>query len=378
LRLEPLVTHRFPFERAEEAYAAVAAGDPLGVILQYSAREPPPRTIAVAGARPREGALGIGFIGAGAFASGVLAPAVAAAGGVRLVAVASARGFNARHLASRLRFEQSSTDADAVIADPAVDAVFVATRHDLHASLAAKALRAGKHVYLEKPLGLSREEVADVVEAWRTSGRILSLGFNRRFSPLAAELRAFFQGRAGPLVMHYTVNAGQVPADSWIHDPALGGGRIVGEACHFIDLCAFVAGAVPVSVYAQAVEARGAARADDNVDLSLKYADGSIATIAYVATGDTTAGKERLEVLGDGAQAVLEDFRRLELRRAGRQRTVKRAHQDKGHGAGVEAFLRAIREGGPLPVASEVLEAVSLAALAAVESLATGEPVSLG
>jgi predicted dehydrogenase len=378
LRLEPLVSHRFPIERAEEAYAAVGAGDPLGVILQYAAREPPPRTISVSSPRARQGAVGVGLIGAGAFVSSVLAPAVAAAPGVRLVTIASARGFSARHLAERLGFEQCSTDADAVIASADVDAVFVATRHHLHASQAAKALRAGKHVFVEKPLALTREELADVLAAWRSSGRVLAVGFNRRFSPLAAELRGFFEKRAGPLVMHYRVNAGQVPADSWIHDPAVGGGRILGEACHFIDLCSFVAGAGPVSVYAQGVEGRGAARADDNVTLSLKLGDGSLATIGYVATGDAAAGKERLEVLGDGAQVVLDDFQRLTLRRGGKERVIRRASQDKGHAAGVAAFVRAVREGGPPPVASEIVEAVSLATLAAVESLATGEPVRLG
>jgi predicted dehydrogenase len=316
----------------------------------------------------------VGLVGAGAFATGTLAPALAAADGVRLVGVASARGASARHLALRHRFEEATTDADALLVGPATDAVLIATRHNLHAPQAAAALRAGKHVFVEKPLALDREGLALVLEAARTSGKVLAAGFNRRFAPLAVELRRFLSGSSAPLVMHYRVNAGVIPGDSWIHDPAIGGGRIVGEACHFVDLCAFLAGAPPVQVYAQAVEARGGARGDDNVTISLRFADGSLATVAYVATGDPTAGKERLEVLGGGAHAVLEDFRALALRRGGKERRT-RAGQDKGHAACVAAFLAAARAGGPAPVPLESLEATTLATFAAVESLATGEPV---
>jgi len=179
-------------------------------------------------------------------------------------------------------------------------------------------------------------------------------------------------------VMHYRVNAGDIPADSWIHDPAIGGGRIVGEACHFIDLCAFVSGSSPVSVYAQGVSPAGGARPDDNVTLSIRFADGSLATIAYVATGDPTAGKEHLEVLGDGATATLDDFRTLTLRRNGRARTSKKMGQDKGHRACAAAFIQAVKAGGHAPIPVETIAAVTEATFAAVESLATGEPVTLG
>jgi predicted dehydrogenase/threonine dehydrogenase-like Zn-dependent dehydrogenase len=379
VQVTPLVTHRFDIERAEEAYALLeGGGEPLGIVLKYPARAVPPRSVTmVATRRAGAGAVRVGFIGAGAFAAGTLVPAVAKAGGTRLVAIASARGFTARHLAQRHNFETCTTDAAAVATDPGVDAVFIATRHNLHAEQASAALRAGKHVFVEKPLALTRDELDSVLEAQRAAGTVLAVGYNRRYSPLARELKAFFERRVAPLVMHYRVNAGAIPADSWIHDPSIGGGRIIGEGCHFIDLCAYLAGGPPVSVYAQGVEPRAGARVDDNVTLSLRFSDGSIATIAYVATGDPTSGKEHLEVLGDGAQAVLGDFRRLELRRGGKRRLVSKFSQDKGHATGVETFLEAARVGGLQPIPLAVLAAVSMATFGAMESLASGAPVDL-
>ena len=378
VRTERLVSHRFPIERAEEAYQLVGGGDPLGVLLEYPAREPPGRTVAVAVPRAVEGAVRVGVVGAGAFAAGTLVPAIASERATRLVAIASNRGFSARHLADKYRFESCTTDTASVLEHPDVDAVFIVTRHDQHAAQARSALRAQKHVFVEKPLAIDRAGLADVLAAHAGAGRILAVGFNRRFAPLARELAAFFEKRRAPLVMHYRVNAGDIPADSWIHDPAIGGGRIVGEACHFIDLCAFVSGSSPVSVYAQGVSPAGGARPDDNVTLSIRFADGSLATIAYVATGDPTAGKEHLEVLGDGATATLDDFRTLTLRRNGRARTSKKMGQDKGHRACAAAFIQAVKAGGHAPIPVETIAAVTEATFAAVESLATGEPVTLG
>jgi predicted dehydrogenase len=381
LKVLPLISHRFAIDKAEDAYAVIERGDDaLGIVLKYPAAAPPSRTVTLVPRPPRSvgsGAVRVGFVGAGSFASGTLVPAVAGAPGVRLVAIASVRGFTARHLAERHRFESCSTDSAALLASDDLDAVFIATRHHLHADQAVAALGAGKHVFVEKPLALDREGLDRVLEAQRSSGTILAVGYNRRFAPLARELQALLAARRSPLVMHYRVNAGQVPADSWIQDPAVGGGRILGEVCHFVDLCAFLAGARPVSVYAQAVDPRGVARSDDNVTLSLKFGDGSLATIAFVATGDTSAGKERLEVLGDGTQAVLEDFRTLSFRTGGREQRVKKLGQDKGHVAGVTAFLEAIRKGAPPPIPVDDLAAVSLATLAAIDSLATGEPVAV-
>jgi predicted dehydrogenase len=379
LDLQPLVTHRFPIERAEEAYQLIASGaDALGIILTYPARETPPRSIEIPGrGQPVRGNVRISVVGAGGFASGVLVPALAKVPNVRLDTIVSARGLSARHLADKFGFSSCSTDAGSVLGG-ASTAVVIATRHNLHASQVIAALQAGKHVFVEKPLALTPEELDEILAEREKARKILLVGYNRRFSPLARELSAFLAGRRAPLVMCYRVSAGAIPAESWIHDPAIGGGRIIGEVCHFIDLAAYLAGAPPISVHCQGVAPGTSARNDDNVLVTVGFGDGSLCTIAYVASGDASAGKERLEVMGDGASAVLEDFRVLELRRAGKRRVIHKLMQDKGHAAEMQAFVAAIRNGGAFPIDLPTLAAVSRATFAAMDSLHDGLPRKIG
>jgi polar amino acid transport system substrate-binding protein len=382
LDLAPLVSHRFPIERAEEAYKLIGSGaGALGILLMYpaqAAQKGHERTVEVPSrGQPIRGDVGVSVIGAGGFASGVLVPALAKVQGVRLDAIVSARGLSARHLADKLGFASCSTDAAAALGGTSV-AVVIATRHNLHADQAIAALRAGKHVFVEKPLCLSEEELQAILAERERAGKLLMVGYNRRFSPLALELAAFLAGRRAPLVMSCRVNAGTIPADSWIHDPAVGGGRIVGEICHFIDLAAFLAGAPPTSVHCQGVAPGSSARNDDNVLVTVGFGDGSVCSIAYVASSDASVGKERFEVMGDGAWAVLEDFRYLELRRAGKRRVMRKLVQDKGHAAELRAFVAAIRGGGPHPIEPATMAAVSLATFAAVESLRDGLPRKIG
>src|ERR1039457_5528110 len=342
LDLQALITHRLTVDRAEEAYQLIASGaDALGIILTYPAREAPPRSVEIPGrGQPVRGDVRISVVGAGGFASGVLVPALAKVPNVRLDAIVSARGLSARHLADKFGFSSCSTDAGSVLGG-ASTAVVIATRHNLHASQVIAALQAGKHVFVEKPLALTPDELDEILAERERAGKILLVGYNRRFSPLARELSAFLAGRRAPLVMCYRVNAGAIPAESWIHDPVIGGGRIIGEVCHFIDLAAYLAGAPPISVRCQGVAPGTSARNDDNVLVTVGFGDGSLCSIAYVASGDASAGKERLEVMGDGASAVLEDFRMLELRRAGKRRVIRKLMQDKGHAAEMQAFVAA-------------------------------------
>jgi predicted dehydrogenase len=380
LALAPLISHRFPIARAEEAYQLIASGaDALGIILTYPGREAAPRTVELpARSEPVAGTLRVSVVGAGGFASSVLVPALAKVANVRLDTIVSARGLSARHLADKFGFFACSTDVDSVLAGGTSTAVVIATRHHLHAAQVIASLKAGKHVFVEKPLALNEQELGDILAERERAGTLLLVGYNRRFSPLARELAAFLGGRRAPLVMAYRVNAGLIPADSWIHDPAQGGGRIIGEVCHFIDLLTFLAGAAPTSVSCQGVGPGTSARNDDNVLLTVSFADGSLASIAYVASSDASAGKERLEVMGDGAWAVLEDFRTLELRRGGKRRTIRKLSQDKGHAAEMQAFVAAVRSGGPSPIDPQTLAATSRATFAAMESLRDGAPRKLG
>jgi predicted dehydrogenase len=321
----------------------------------------------------------LGVIGAGNFARAVLLPELRKLGDrVELRGLATASGPSAQQAGSRFGFAFAASDWQAVLADDSLDAVLVATRHDLHAEVAATALRRGLAVFVEKPLALSDATLEDVLDAWRASGRVLMVGFNRRFAPSVAPLRQHFAERREPLVMTYRVNAGRVAVSSWVLDPVEGGGRLIGEVCHMVDLLTAIAGARVVSVFVQALPRPAQANMDDAV-VNLTFADGSIGTIVYASGGDRTLPKERLEVFGGGRSAVLDDFRVLELRAGGRRRRVggRFPTQDKGHAAELRAFLGAVRRGGPSPIDPEEAAHVTRVTFAAQQSAREGVPVRL-
>jgi predicted dehydrogenase len=268
----------------------------------------------------------------------------------------------------------AATDAGAVIDDPTIDAVVIATRHDTHAEYVVRALGAGKHVFVEKPLGLSREEleaVATALEA-RDAGT-LTVGFNRRFAPLAVHLGDALGGH-GPILLQIRVNAGRIPRSHWVHDAILGGGRIVGEVCHFVDLAAFLCHEAPASVSAIGLSGTSEPR-EDTVVATLGFAGGSVATIHYSALGDPSLAKERVELLGEAGAGVLDDFRSLTLHQHGRA-TTHTAHRDKGHEAELAAFIDAVRTGVPAQDPAELL-AVSHATLDIRDAVA-GAPAPVG
>jgi polar amino acid transport system substrate-binding protein len=320
------------------------------------------------------GAVRLGVIGAGSFARSVLLPQLKKMPGVALRGVATASGTSAQQTASRFGFAYAATDWRHLLDDTQVQAVLIATRHDLHASVAAAALRAGKSVFLEKPMALTLAELEELMNAWQSSGRMLQVGFNRRFARSYVPLKQTFAGRRSPLVMVYRVNAGAVAPGSWVVDPVHGGGRLIGEVCHMLDLLYDLAGARILSVFAQPLRSGG----DDSVVLMLSFDDGSVGTIAYASGGDRSLPKERLEVLGNGQAAVLEDFRSLHLHARGRTSRLGgglMAAQDKGHAAELRAFFDALRSGGASPVDPRGAAHVTRATFAAVESARSGLPV---
>jgi predicted dehydrogenase len=297
--------------------------------------------------------------------------------GLEFASVSTATGLSAYHAADRFGFRLCATDERAVLDDPAVNLVVIATRHNLHARQVLAALDRGKHVFCEKPLALDETELRAIIAAYvtRRQGTLLGVGFNRRFAPMAIQMKGFLAHMQDPLAMHYRVNAGYLPADHWVHDPEQGGGRIIGEVCHFVDFLTFLAGAVPVRVQAHALPNEGRFR-DDNVLIMLEFSNGSLGSISYVANGDRSFSKERVEVFGGGSVAVLDDFRSLELVRSGRTRGVT-AHlrQDKGYRGEWEAFVAAAREGGSnLPIPFHELVSTTLTTCRIVDSLQTGEP----
>ncbi len=374
-----LTTHTFGISDALSAYDIVLgkkAEPHIGIVLTYPPRESYRREVVLpkAPSAAHEGRIGIGFVGAGAFAQSVLLPAVAKIGNIEPVVICSAGGLSAEHQGKKFGFARATTDFESVIADSEVDAVIIATRHNLHASQAAKALLAGKHVFVEKPLALTREQLEEVQKAYEKAGRVLLVGFNRRFSPHAEAAGGLFSGLVRPRLINYRVNAGAVPQDSWIKDRAEGGGRVLGEVCHFIDLAAFLASSRPTRVYAVRSGGKEALDEDrDSVIVTLDFKDGSLAVITYAASGNASLSKERVEAACGGRTAVIEDFRRTSLYADGKRRKVKTA-QDKGHAAEVRAFFGGI-SGGRSPIDFADMYAVTLATIAAEESLARGAPV---
>ena len=324
-------------------------------------------------------AVRLGVLGAGNFAGAVLFPALAKLPQIEKIAVASASGLHAQSAAAKFGFQRAAADESELLADPAINTIAILTRHDLHAGQVVRALQAGKHAFCEKPLALNQAQLDEIQAALvKNPGSLLTVGFNRRFAPLAKRLSEFLADRQEPLVAHYRVNAGFLPLTHWTQDPEQGGGRIIGEGCHFIDFLAFLVGAPPISVQAQALPDMGRYR-EDNVLLSFAFADGSLGSVAYLANGDKAFPKERVEVFCGGRVAVLDDFRALELVRDGRRTTFRsRLRQDKGHRGAWEALAAAILAGGPAPIAYEHLFGVTRASYAAVEALRSGERVEIG
>jgi predicted dehydrogenase len=316
----------------------------------------------------------VGLLGPGGFAARVLVPALVA-GGARLVAAAGGSGPSAEAATRSLGFERVADSEEALIADDTVDAVVIATRHGSHAALVCPALEAGKHVFCEKPLALTLEELDSVVRAAADSTGILAVGFNRRFAPLLRDLRDFVLSPPSPVASAYRVSAGHLPADHWTHDLEQGGGRLIGECCHFIDSLVFLTGSQVEEVHAAGYgNSHLPVQARDNVAVTLVFANGSVGSILYVADGSGRVSKERLEAFSGDRSGILDDYRTLALYGADRNESRGSRSQEKGHRLEIEAFLRGIEQGeAPVPL-GEVAN-VSLATLAVVESLRTGQTI---
>jgi predicted dehydrogenase/threonine dehydrogenase-like Zn-dependent dehydrogenase len=382
--VEPLISHRFQVDDAERAYELIAGdlNEPyLGVLLAYDPERELKRSVQLGeGMKPRatrDKSVRVGVIGAGGYVTGMLLPHFKSAG-AELVSVATASGVTAVDVGKKFGFKRAVSDSDSIIEDGAINLVVVGTRHDLHAQLATKALQRNKHVFIEKPLALNDDELDNVLHAASHSQGSLIVGFNRRFSPLARKAQEFFRGRQGPLSILYRVNAGRISPDHWIQDPLQGGGRIVGEVCHFIDLMQYWIGSPPVSVFAEAVAVdRHDVVNHDSVFITLRFADGSNGSIAYLAEGDKALAKERVEIFADGKTFVLDDFLQGVAYRNGREeKTVLRA-QDKGQAQEVKQLCAMVLDGGPPPISLAELSTTTRATFRILDSLRTGQPAAV-
>ena len=354
----PLITHRFELADAPSAYKLITSDAPsIGVVLGYpdalssngnGAHARSIERVPGAGLRPARG-ITAAVIGAGNFATRVLLP-ILKQQNVRLRTIASAGGPGAAIAGDSFSFERVTADVEEALADPAIDTVFVLTRHDSHAALVIRALDAGKHVFVEKPLALSEDELDAIERAATASDSLLMVGFNRRFAPFSREVASHVAGRGGPLMVNITVNAGSISRDHWTQHPEIGGGRITGEGCHFIDLARALVGHPIVRVAVSPAASRGGEVIDDVAALTLSFGDGSLSSITYLANGAKSYPKERVECFFDGRTLVIDNWRRLRRFNVRGPLFELGRRQDKGHRAEVEAWLAAVRRGGPAPI----------------------------
>ncbi len=384
-----LTTHRFSIDEAPDAYAllggkgAKRSGRPFGVVLSYPIGSKSPskpkagRRTTAATADP----LAFGIIGAGSFAQSMLLPPLEQSEGVRLLAVCNSTGISATNVAKQFGIPRALTSTDELLGDPAIGTVVIASRHGLHASQVLAALKAGKHVFVEKPLSMTPDEldeierfVLSIPEARRP---LLMVGFNRRFSPSVGQVRSFFSDVTSPLSILYRINAGLVPVTHWTRNAVDGGGRIIGEVCHFVDLAGYLAGSEPVRVHAEALGADRGTSEDDSILATIKFRNGSTASIAYLASGDPSLPKEHVVVSGGGRTAVIDNYQHVSLSAGGTTRTKSSSAVDKGHRAEIAAFIAALRSGGTAPIPFHSLVGVTRATFMLEESIRRGASVDL-
>lgn len=384
LDVSPLITHRIPIEQGEKAYELITGDEPyLGLMLTYPAESLPrenriPNLLAPT-VRVKPGdILALGVLGAGNYAKSTFLPVVKKVGGIAPVGIVSASGVSAQHAAQRFGFGFAASDPSTLYDDPVINITAILTRHNLHALQILDAFEAGKHVYCEKPLVINQEQLDQITSTLQKEGQpMLMLGFNRRFAPLAVALKDFVDKRQEPLYAHYRVNANMLPSKHWLLDPEIGGGRIIGEGCHFIDFLTFLVGENPIEVTSQGLPDEGKYN-EDNLVMSFRFPDGSLGLVSYLANGDKSYAKEYLEVFSGGRMAVLQDWRKLELVSKGRRKVKRhRLSQDKGHKAAWRAFLNAVQSDKMPPIPYEQLIGVTYASFAAVESLRSGKSVAI-
>jgi predicted dehydrogenase len=383
--VHPLITHRFSVADAPKAYELITGRmkEPfLGVLLTYpdstGINNVNHKVAIQTSVSASRSIIKLGVLGAGNYAQAVFLPIVRKSGGAELKSIVTASGLSAQQAAKKFGFASAATTEADALEDPEINSVAILTRHQHHARQLLTALRNQKTVYCEKPLALNEEELIEIETILRQPETpILTVGYNRRFAPMASRMAEFLRVRSEPLFIQYRVNAGFLPPTHWLHDPSQGGGRIIGEGCHFIDFLTFLVGESPLSVHAAGLPDKEKYNRD-NVLITLHYPDGSIGTVTYLANGNKNYAKERVEVFTSGRIAVLSDFRTLELVTEEHKSVMRsRLRQDKGHARAWQAFLTAVKQGDAPPIPYDQLISTARATFAAVESLRSGQQIDL-
>ena len=380
LDVAPLITHRFDIEEAETAYELIDGGNEpyLGIVLNYpnAITEAKPNTIDLAAPKKISSGIRIGVLGAGNFARTVLLPAIEKSGMFVPQTICSAKGISAAHAGKVSGFHRASSDESTIFQDDDIDAVLSLTRHDQHASHVLSAVRAGKHVFVEKPLCMNLSELQEIdAQLAENENVTVMVGFNRRFSPAAIKLKNLFEDTDSPLTVSFRFNAGEIPPDHWTQNFDEGGGRIIGEACHAIDLATFLVGSLPTRVFTESIGGSMGKVSDDQCFITIRHANGSISNIAYLAGGDKRFPKERIEVIGAGRVGVIEDFKAVTTCKNGKMVTQKMT-RDKGHGQEIKAWGEALQKGQWAIPWSE-LRAVTATSILAAQSIREGGPLDV-
>jgi polar amino acid transport system substrate-binding protein len=376
--LDYLTTHEFKLEHAPQAYdMIVSRTEPfLGIVLKYDIQKPIARHRIETRSAKAESRVNIAFVGAGSYAQQNLLPNISRNDdAVSCVGILDNSGTTSKRVAEKFNFQFCTSESVDIFENDDINTVFIATRHDSHAEYVNSALRAGKHVFVEKPLCLTEQELTEIEELYNSSDHCcqLMVGFNRRFAPHAVELKKHLDNV--PISMLCRVNAGSIPSDNWIQDKDIGGGRIIGEACHFIDLLTWLCGALPRQIHAVAIPDPDGL--NDTVNINLQFANGSIGSLSYFSNGSKEIPKEYVEVYSAGLIGIIRDFKELEIHSTGKPRRKKILAQDKGQAGMVRAFIKSIKDGGSPLIGADEIFAVTRTTLAVLESLRTHQAVSL-
>ena len=370
-----LISHVFDIDEAVSAYKIVTGEKKefhLGILLEYDSEKEKEegKVIKVNNSPVRK--INVGFIGAGSFAQSYLIPNVKSAG-ASLDSVVTSKGISAKNVAEKFGFNFCSSDPEEILDKSEINTVFIATPHNLHAELVIRSLEAGKKIFVEKPLAINREQLENVINAYSENSGMLMVGFNRRYAPVSSVIKHAFEGIGEPMVVTVRVNAGNIPKEHWIQRPEIGGGRIVGEVCHFVDLIQYITDSEPVSVYAESIHAHNDKMIDeDNIAITLKMKDGSLGNIMYVANGNNRLPKELIEVYGAGIIGRIDDFKEGVIYREGSKKTIK--SKGKGHKEEIEIFFNCIEKGNESPVNFRSIVLTTLTTIKIKESLITGLP----
>ncbi|MBI2082662.1 MAG: bi-domain-containing oxidoreductase [Deltaproteobacteria bacterium] len=377
---EPLITHRFRIEESKQAYESLSQSSSiLGAIFEYERKVvlPPSsalnhkRIVSKKGEKPC-----IGWIGAGNFAQAYLLPLLKKNDEISLHTVSNSTSTSSHNAQRKFGFMKATCNVEDIMNSQEINGVFITSRHDSHAQLVENALNQNKHVFVEKPLALTKEELTGIVKTWEKHPAVLCVGYNRRYSPLSTWIKSHLKTVAGPLMLNYRINVGAMPDNHWLLDRKQGGGMTLAEVCHFVDLLIYFSSSKPTSVYAKTF---GATPTEKRTNLlaTICFENGSVGSISYIINSDASFPRERIEIFGRNSVAVIDNFKQASITHGGKSRRMRKWARNMGYEEEIKLVLKTFRENGPLPIPLEDLVATSLTTFKIEEALRENKPIPI-